>query len=72
VLAFLRSLEREQVLVVCNLSSTAQAAELDLRTLAGALPIEMFGKSLFPRIGEAPYVLTLGPFDFYWFRLRRI
>jgi maltose alpha-D-glucosyltransferase/alpha-amylase len=72
VLAFLRSIEREQVLVVCNLSSTAQAAELDLRPLAGALPIEMFGKSLFPRIGEAPYVLTLGPYDFYWFKLRRI
>jgi maltose alpha-D-glucosyltransferase/alpha-amylase len=72
VLAFLCSIEREQVLVVCNLSSTAQAAELDLRPLAGALPIEMFGKSLFPRIGEAPYVLTLGPYDFYWFKLRRI
>jgi maltose alpha-D-glucosyltransferase/alpha-amylase len=72
VLAFLRSLDREQVLVVCNLASTAQAAELDLRSLAGALPIEMFGKSLFPRIGEAPYVLTLGPYDFYWFKLRRI
>jgi maltose alpha-D-glucosyltransferase/alpha-amylase len=72
VLAFLRSLDREQVLVVCNLSSTAQAAELDLRQLAGALPIEMFGKSLFPRIGGASYVLTLGPYDFYWFKLRRI
>jgi maltose alpha-D-glucosyltransferase/alpha-amylase len=72
VLAFLRSMDREQVLVVCNLSSTAQAAELDLHQLAGALPIEMFGKSLFPRIGEVPYVLTLGPFDFYWFKLRRI
>jgi maltose alpha-D-glucosyltransferase/alpha-amylase len=57
---------------VCNLASTAQAAELDLRSLAGALPIEMFGKSLFPRIGEAPYILTLGPYDFYWFKLRRI
>ena len=72
VLAFLRTLDREQVLVVCNLSSTAQAALLDLRELAGAVPVEMFGKSLFPRIGDDPYVLTLGPYDFYWFRLRRL
>jgi maltose alpha-D-glucosyltransferase/alpha-amylase len=72
VLAFLRALGRDQVLVVCNLSSTAQAVQLDLGELAGALPIEMFGKSVFPRIGAAPYVLTLGPYDFYWFKLRRI
>jgi maltose alpha-D-glucosyltransferase/alpha-amylase len=72
VLAYLRTLGKEQVLVVCNLSSSAQAVELDLRSLAGAVPIEMFGKSLFPRIGELPYMLTLGPYDFFWFRLRRV
>jgi maltose alpha-D-glucosyltransferase / alpha-amylase len=72
VLAYLRALGSEQVLVVCNLSSSAQAVELDLSSLSGALPIEMFGKSLFPRISELPYVLTLGPFDFYWFKLRRL
>jgi maltose alpha-D-glucosyltransferase/alpha-amylase len=72
VLAYLRTLGKEQVLVVCNLSHAAQAAELDLKALAGALPIEMFSRSLFPRIREAPYVLTLGPYDFYWFKLRRL
>jgi maltose alpha-D-glucosyltransferase/alpha-amylase len=70
VLAYVRSLDSEKILVVNNLSSTAQAVELDLSALAGAIPVEMFGASLFPRIGEAPYVLTLGPYDFYWFRLR--
>jgi len=70
VLAYTRSLDGETVLVVNNLSSTAQVAELDLRALEGAIPIEMFGRSLFPRIGELPYMLTLGPYDFYWFRLR--
>jgi len=72
VLAFLRTLGKEQVLVVCNLSGSAQAAEIDLRSLSGTVPIEMFGRSLFPRIGELPYMLTLGPFDFYWFTLRRL
>ncbi|HEY6553688.1 MAG TPA: maltose alpha-D-glucosyltransferase [Vicinamibacteria bacterium] len=70
VLAYLRTLTDEKVLVVNNLSSTAQAVELDLGHLAGAIPIEMFGRSLFPRIGNAPYVLTLGPYDFFWFKLR--
>ena len=37
-----------------------------------SVPIEMFGRSLFPRIGELPYMLTLGPYAFYWFRLRRL
>ncbi len=70
VLAYVRSLDREKVLVVNNLSATAQAVELDLRPLAGAIPIEMFGRSVFPRIRERPYVITLGPYDFFWFRLR--
>jgi maltose alpha-D-glucosyltransferase / alpha-amylase len=70
VLAYTRAFEGETVLVVNNLSGTAQVAELDLSALQGAIPIEMFGLSLFPRIGELPYMLTLGPYDFYWFRLR--
>ncbi len=70
VLAYVRSLDGEKILVINNLSATAQAVELDLRSLAGAIPIEMFGRSVFPRIHETPYVMTLGPFDFFWFRLR--
>jgi len=70
VLAFTRTLGRETVLVVNNLAGTAQVAELDLSALAGAIPIEMFGGSLFPRIGLEPYVMMMGAYDFYWFRLR--
>jgi maltose alpha-D-glucosyltransferase/alpha-amylase len=70
VLAFTRTLGRETVLVVNNLAGTAQVAELDLSALAGAIPIEMFGGSLFPRIGHEPYVMMMGAYDFYWFRLR--
>jgi maltose alpha-D-glucosyltransferase/alpha-amylase len=70
VLAYVRSLGDEQILVVNNLSSSAQAVELALQPLAGAIPIEMFGGSLFPRIGALPYMLTLAPYSFFWFRLR--
>jgi maltose alpha-D-glucosyltransferase/alpha-amylase len=71
VLAYRRTLGKERVLCVHNRSRSAQAVELDLQSLAGALPIEMFGRGLFPRIGELPYMLTLGPYWFFWFKLRR-
>ena len=72
VLAYIREFEDEMVLVVNNLSSSAQAVELDVRPFKGFVPIEMFGRNLFPRFGDVPYLLTLGPYQFYWFQLRRI
>ena len=72
ILAYVRRLGNEAVLVVNNLSSSAQAVELDLRRYKGSIPIEMFGRNMFPRVGDLPYLLTLGPYQFYWFRLRRI
>ena len=71
ILAYVRQLDNATVLVVNNLSSSAQAVELDLRRYKGNIPIEMFGGNMFPRVGEAPYLLTMGPYQFYWFRLRR-
>ena len=72
ILAYVRQLGNETVLVVNNLSSTAQAVELDLRRYKGNIPIEMFGKNMFHRVGDLPYLLTMGPYQFYWFRLRRM
>jgi maltose alpha-D-glucosyltransferase/alpha-amylase len=72
ILAYLRRLGKETVLVVNNLSSSAQAVELDMRRYKGNILIEMFGNNIFPRVGDLPYLLTLGPYQFYWFRLRRV
>ena len=36
----------------------------------GMIPIEMLGLTEFPRIGDLPYFLTIGPYAFYWFRLQ--
>ena len=71
VLAYVRELGNEKILVVNNLSSAAQAVELDFRRFKGSIPIEMFGGNPFPRVGDLPYLLTLGPYQFFWFRLRR-
>jgi maltose alpha-D-glucosyltransferase / alpha-amylase len=72
VLAYVRKLKAETVLVVNNLSSSAQAVELDLRSYKGNILVEMSGRNIFPRIGDLPYLLTMGPYQFFWFRLRRI
>jgi maltose alpha-D-glucosyltransferase/alpha-amylase len=69
VLAFLRRTPEETLLVVANLSRFSQYAELDLAAFAGLTPIEMFGRSPFPKVGTACYGLTLGPHSFLWFSL---
>jgi maltose alpha-D-glucosyltransferase/alpha-amylase len=69
IFAHIRRYEREVLLCVHNLARSAQAVELDLSEFEGSYPEEMFGRSRFPRIGELPYLLTLGPRGFYWFRL---
>jgi maltose alpha-D-glucosyltransferase/alpha-amylase len=58
------------VLSVHNVARSAQAVELDLSEFEGRVPVEMFGNSEFPRIGELPYLLTLAPRGYFWFQLR--
>jgi len=69
ILAFTRRFQEETVLVVANLSRLAQHVNLDLAADGGKIPVEAFGQSEFPIIGDSPYSLTLGPFAFYWFSL---
>jgi maltose alpha-D-glucosyltransferase/alpha-amylase len=71
VLAYLREWENEVLLCIVNLSRFVQYAELDLREFQGAQPVELIGEIRFPKIGELPYFVTLGPHAFYWFRLER-
>ena len=67
VLAYLRHGETETILVVANLSRQAQFVELDLARYAGQAVTEMLGRTEFPAIGDTPYVLSLGPYGYYWF-----
>ncbi len=70
VLAFTRTYGDEHILVVANLSRFVQTVELDLTPFKGMVPIEIFGRTQFPPIGESPYFLSLGPYSFYWFTLK--
>ncbi|MBE9093405.1 maltose alpha-D-glucosyltransferase [Tychonema sp. LEGE 07203] len=69
VLAFVRTYQDEHILVVTNLSRFVQTAELDLSPFKGAVPVEIFGRTEFPPVGESPYFLSLSPHTFYWFTL---
>jgi maltose alpha-D-glucosyltransferase/alpha-amylase len=69
VLAFVREHNDDAVLCVNNLSRFAQPVELSLQRFEGRTPIELLGRVPFPKIGELPYLLTLGPYGFFWFSL---
>jgi maltose alpha-D-glucosyltransferase / alpha-amylase len=69
VLAYLREHAGVSVLCVANLSRFAQYVELDLSRFRGRVPVELIGRVQFPPIGDLPYLLTLGPHDFFWFEL---
>ena len=71
VLAYLRQYKDETILMVANLSRYVQFAELDLSRFRGQIPVELFGQTHFPPVGELPYFLTLGPYQFYWFRMEQ-
>jgi maltose alpha-D-glucosyltransferase / alpha-amylase len=69
IFAHIRRWEEDVMLCVHNVARSAQAVELDLSAWQGRYPEELFGGSRFPRIGELPYLLTLAPRGFFWFRL---
>jgi maltose alpha-D-glucosyltransferase/alpha-amylase len=69
ILAFLRRYQEERILVVANLSRFTQCVELDLAPFAGQIPVEVFGGTEFPPVGDRPYFLSLGPHAFHWFTL---
>ena len=72
VLVFLRSYGADTILCVNNLSRFYQYVELDLSAYVGHQPVELWGDTPFPVIGETPYLLTLGPHNFMWLQLKKV
>jgi maltose alpha-D-glucosyltransferase / alpha-amylase len=67
VLAFFRRYQDEIILVIANLSRFPQHVELDLSAVKGMTPLEIFGRTEFPPVGDQFYTVTLGSLGFYWF-----
>lgn len=72
VIAFLREYQGTIILVVGNLSRFAQFVELDLTRYRGRSPVELWGRTRFPIVGETLYGLSLGPHGYYWFHLEML
>jgi maltose alpha-D-glucosyltransferase/alpha-amylase len=71
ILAFTRCYRDECILVVSNLSRYVQCMELDLSGFEGSIPIELFGRTEFPPVGDESYFMSMGPHSFYWFLMER-
>jgi len=69
ILSYVLRHENETILVVANLSRFTQPVELDLSAFKQMVPVELFGRMKFPIITDAPYFLTLGPHNFFWFSI---
>lgn len=67
-LAYLRSHGDETILIVSNLSSEPQVAELDLEDLAGVRPTDLFTREKLPRVKPGPYRLELDGYQYRWLR----
>jgi maltose alpha-D-glucosyltransferase/alpha-amylase len=71
ILSFLRRHQDEIILVVINLSRFSQTVELDLSAYAGFIVEDVFSQNEFPPVRETPYLLTLGPYGYYLFNLKK-
>ena len=72
VVSYLRTYGDESILVVINLASSPQMASLELSSFAGVTPVELFGNTSFPTVGDCRYHLTLASRGYFWLRLRRL
>jgi maltose alpha-D-glucosyltransferase / alpha-amylase len=70
ILVFVREHDGQRILVVANLSRHAQPVELNLGEFKGQVPMEIFGSTRFPVIGDDGYRLTINPHAFFWFALQ--
>ena len=70
MLAFVRELRgraRSWSSPTCRASCSTSSSTC--RASTAWCPVEMFGRTEFPRVGDRPLFLTLGPHAFFWFSL---
>jgi maltose alpha-D-glucosyltransferase / alpha-amylase len=69
VLAFARTHEKQQIIVVANLSQFSQSATLDLSAYKDADITEVFSQNRFMSVGSGEYPITIGPYGYFWFQV---
>jgi maltose alpha-D-glucosyltransferase/alpha-amylase len=69
VLAFARSYEKQQIIVVANLSQFSQAATLNLVDYKDSDITEVFSQNRFMSVESGNYDITIGPYGYFWFQV---
>jgi maltose alpha-D-glucosyltransferase/alpha-amylase len=72
VITYVRRFGNDVLLCVANLSRNTQPVTIPLPQFAGLTPVETLGQTVFPRITDQPYFLTLSGYGFYWFQLQEV
>lgn len=68
VLCFARTYQKENIIVVANLSQFSQATTLDLKPFKDCDITEVFSQNRFMGVGAGEYSITIGPYGYYWFQ----
>jgi len=69
VLCFLRSHDRQRIILVANLSQFSQVTTLNLSEFKDCDVTEVFSQNRFMNVGEGQYSITIGPYGYYWLQL---
>jgi maltose alpha-D-glucosyltransferase / alpha-amylase len=69
VLAYVRSFEKQRLIVVANLSQFSQAATLNLTDCKDCDITEVFSQNRFMSVTEGDYPITIGPYGYFWFQV---
>ncbi|MBX2966806.1 MAG: maltose alpha-D-glucosyltransferase [Cyclobacteriaceae bacterium] len=69
VLCFLRSHDKQQIILVANLSQFSQVTTLNLAEFKDCDVTEVFSQNRFMNVGEGQYSITIGPYGYYWLQL---
>ncbi|MBX7125646.1 MAG: maltose alpha-D-glucosyltransferase [Cyclobacteriaceae bacterium] len=69
VLCFVRSYEKQRVIIVANFSQFSQATTLDLTAFKDADVTEVFSQNRFNSVDKGEYPITIGPYGYFWFQV---
>ncbi|MBX2954535.1 MAG: maltose alpha-D-glucosyltransferase [Cyclobacteriaceae bacterium] len=69
VLCFLRSYEKQHIILVANLSQFSQVTSLNLTEFKDCDVTEVFSQNRFMNVGDGQYPITIGPYGYYWLQL---
>lgn len=69
VLSFVRSLDKQRIIVVANLSQFSQSTYLNLSAYKDCDITEAFSQNRFMSVEGDEYPITIGPYGYFWFQV---